>query len=439
MVMTVFARLRGHQPRLQGNRRRATYRRRGISVTVSLATVTLVTAGCSLGASSSSAASGSSSAAAAANSPIPVGAICTTTGPITFTESCQAAQAVFNEVNASGGIHGHKIDYTYENDGSSFSTAASAGLDLIDTKNVVALVGGSNLYGCSANLAAMAKSKVYAIDGLGVDQGCWESSYNTPVNNGPLLGYLVSLEYLAVDLHIRPVCTMVNDQTSAAVKSDENAIAAFTKISGVKVKSVALWTPGANLTPLVAQWVSAGCKGVVMIGTDPVFVGFMRTAASQDLLHKITFLGLTTALSGTVASELGSTANGMYINSEFEPWPTSTIPAVNEFNRLAAKDHFLDDSTAEAGYTAATVFVKILDGINGPITRASVGAAMTAANDVSTEGLTATPFTWGQFNLSSQFLQLENGKFVKTNAEWYTVHAAASLIHDVVTSTPVSS
>lgn len=437
--MRILAGPQSHRPRFRGNQRRATRRHRGMVVTVIIATAALLTAGCSLGSSSSSSSAASGSSTSASTSPIPVGAICTTTGPTTFTESCQAAAAVFDQVNAAGGIHGQKIDYTYENDAASFSTGASAGLDLIDNKNVVALVGGSSLFGCSANLSAVAKAKVYAIEGLGVDQGCWETPYNTPVNNGPLLGYLVSLEYLAVDKHITSLCTMVNDQTPAAVKSDENAIAAFTEISGISVKSVALWTPGANLTPLIAQWSSAGCKAVVMIGTDPVFVGLMRTAASENLLHKITFLGLTTALSGTVASELGSTANGMYINSEFEPWPTGTSAAVTQFNQLAAKYHFEDDSTAEAGYTAATVFVKILEGIKGPITRASVGAALVAAKDVSTDGLTAAPFTWGQFNLSSQFLQLENGKFVNTDGKWYTVNASASLIHDVVTSTPVSS
>lgn len=396
---------------------------------MALAATLALLAGCS----SSNSNNGSS-----ANSPIEVGAICTTTGPLSFAESCQAAQAVFNEVNAAGGINGHKISYTYEDDAESFSKAASAGLDLIDRHNVVALVGGSNAFGCSANLSLIAKSKVYSISGLGVDAGCWQTPYDTPVNNGPFLGYLVSLEYLAVQLHEQPVCTMITNVGGSAVQSARNALAAFTKISGVPVKTAALWTPGANLTPLVTDWANAGCKGVVMVGTNPVFVGIMRTAATQGLLQKITWLGLTTALSPTVSSELGSTANGMYINSEFDPWPTSSLPAVKQFNALAAKDHFLDDSTAEAGFTAATVFVNIVKGIKGPITRDSVGAALKAARNVSTDQLTAKPFSWGQFNLSSKFLKLENGKFVATDDKWYTVNASDALIHDVVTGTPVT-
>ena len=83
---------------------------------------------------------------------IKVGAVSTITGPADFSEVPKATQAAFDAVNAAGGINGCKIDYTIADDKADPSVAAQAARDLIDNKEVVALVGSGSLLGAAEAL-----------------------------------------------------------------------------------------------------------------------------------------------------------------------------------------------------------------------------------------------------------------------------------------------
>src|SRR5437868_10940571 len=75
--------------------------------------------------------------------PINVGSVSTLSGPVTFPEASQAARAVFDEVNAGGGIKGRKIAYTTADDKGDPASAALAARDLIQNKKAVSLAGGA--------------------------------------------------------------------------------------------------------------------------------------------------------------------------------------------------------------------------------------------------------------------------------------------------------
>ena len=80
---------------------------------------------------------------------IKVGAVSTMTGPADFSEVPKAAQAAFDQFNAAGGVNGCKIDYTISDDKADPQVAAQAARDLIDNKEVVAMVGGASLLECA--------------------------------------------------------------------------------------------------------------------------------------------------------------------------------------------------------------------------------------------------------------------------------------------------
>jgi branched-chain amino acid transport system substrate-binding protein len=77
--------------------------------------------------------------------PIKIGAITLITGPAPFPEVPAAAQAVFDRVNAEGGINGRQIEFFSEDDGADPAQASQAARRLVDEKQVVALVGSASL------------------------------------------------------------------------------------------------------------------------------------------------------------------------------------------------------------------------------------------------------------------------------------------------------
>ncbi|MBO0704223.1 MAG: ABC transporter substrate-binding protein [Candidatus Dormibacteraeota bacterium] len=399
----------------------------------------LIVALAACGGSASSGASSGSGSKAATGSPIPVGGICDVTGPNSFVESCQAAKAYFDQVNSQGGIKGHPITYTSEDEANNASTSAQVGSRLIDQTKVDALVGGANMYQCSQNASLMASSGVYAIDGLGIDAACWRIPQDTPVNNGPLLGYAVALYFLSKVQHEQNLCAMAANLPNS-LPTDYNAFNVVPQIIGQSVHKTLLWNPGGDLTPIVSGTKDNNCKALVMVGSEPTFISMMRTATSQGMTDgSITWMGLTTGYTTHAAQSIAQ-ANGYWVNSELAPWSLDT-GTVAEFKQLQKKAGFLLDSTAECGYLAAKMFVKALNTIQGPITRQSVGQAMAAMKDVSTDGLTGQPFTWGKYNLSSQFLQLKQGKFEPyggPQGKWYTVPATSAQVKSIVTGQPVS-
>ena len=113
-------------------------RRKSLAVLASAGVVLLVAAGCS--------GSGNGSTAS-----IKVGAISSLSGPVVFPEASQAVKAVFDKVNREGGINGRMIDYRVEDDKVDPQAAQQAARKLVDSDEVVAMVGSASALECSVN------------------------------------------------------------------------------------------------------------------------------------------------------------------------------------------------------------------------------------------------------------------------------------------------
>ena len=74
-----------------------------------------------------------SSSSSGSSGPIKIGSISGITGGAVFPEASKAAKAVFNEVNAEGGIDGRKIEYLVEDDKGDPAVAAQAARKLVDS------------------------------------------------------------------------------------------------------------------------------------------------------------------------------------------------------------------------------------------------------------------------------------------------------------------
>jgi branched-chain amino acid transport system substrate-binding protein len=90
--------------------------------------------------------SSSPSGTSATGGEVSIGLMCSCTGGLASSQSSSPAayEAWANEVNANGGINGHKVNVISMNDALNPGTALSEVHELIDTDHVVALVDSSN-------------------------------------------------------------------------------------------------------------------------------------------------------------------------------------------------------------------------------------------------------------------------------------------------------
>ena len=359
--------------------------------------------------------------AVADGEPIRVGNVSSLTGGGLFPEASVAAKAVFDRVNAGGGIGGRPIELIIEDDGGTPEGAATAGRKLVEQANVVAMVGSASILECAVNSGFYAEQGVYSIQGTGVDPLCFLSSNISPVNTGPFAGITVSLYYASETLALDRVCNISLFVIPDLAPAFDAAVARWESITG---KSLALRVKAATLeddpTPLMLQARDAGCQAVVIDGVEPHALAVGRAIDAQDL-SDIVWIGLTSYYTDAIAEQLGSAGNGLRANSEFEPYG-SDAPALDDWKALMTSAGIPLTSFAQGGYLAATIFVEALRGIDGEITRQSVAEAMLTLEPYESP-LLGTPYTFGPGdthapNQASKFVELREGQWVTAADDW---------------------
>lgn len=357
----------------------------------------------------------------ATGEPIKVGNVSSLTGGALFPEASVAAQAVFERVNASGGIDGRPITLIVEDDAGTPEGAATAGRKLVEQDNVVAMVGSASTLECAVNSAFFAEQGVYSIQGTGVDPLCFLSSNISPVNTGPYAGITVSLYYASETLGLSNVCNVNLFVIPDLAPAFDAAVARWEAITG---KTLTLRVAAATLeddpTPLMLQARDAGCEAVVIDGVEPHALAVGRAIESQGL-SDIIWIGLTSYYTDSIASQLGSAGNGLRANSEFEPYGSDS-PVLDDWRSLMTDAGVPLTSFAQGGYVAATIFVDTLRSINGDITRESVAEALRSLEPYETP-LLGTPYTFGTGeahapNQASKFVELRDGEWVTVTDDW---------------------
>ena len=249
--------------------------------------------------------------AVADGEPIRVGNVSSLSGGGLFPEASVAARAVFDRVNAEGGIGGRPIELIIEDDGGTPEGAATAGRRLVEQDNVVAMVGSASILECAVNSGFYAEQGVYSIQGTGVDPLCFLSSNISPVNTGPFAGITVSLYYASETLALDRVCNISLFVIPDLAPAFDAAVARWESITG---KSLTFRIKAATLeddpTPLMLQARDAGCQAVVIDGVEPHALAVGRAIDAQDL-SDIVWIGLTSYYTDAIAAQLGSAGNGL--------------------------------------------------------------------------------------------------------------------------------
>jgi branched-chain amino acid transport system substrate-binding protein len=392
-------------------------RRKSLAVLATAGVVLLVAAGCS-----SSGGSGTNTA------PIKVGAISSLSGPVVFPEASQAVKAVFDKVNREGGINGRKIDYRVEDDKVDPQAAQQAARRLVDSDGVVAMVGSASALECSVNAALYKQKNVLSVQGTGVDPACFSSSNISPVNTGPFQGITVSLQFASEVLKRDKVCAVLVDYAGWG-DAYAAAIGQWETLTGKKLLlRDATYKPGPeDPTPFVLKVRNAGCQAVVFDGVDVAGVAWMQAVQAQKVTG-IDWVFLTSNYTDKVAQTLGAAGEGLYANSEFEPYGGSA-PSLADWKQTMTAAGVPLNSFAQGGYLAATDFIQALRSIHGEINRESVTAALHALTSVSNP-LVGTPYSFApadkhNSNRASKFVQLKGGTWVTVTPDWITLPATS--------------
>ncbi|MFD0534738.1 ABC transporter substrate-binding protein [Actinomadura luteofluorescens] len=163
--------------------------------------------------------------------PIKVGSINGITGLFQTPEVPKAVKAVFDEVNAAGGIGGRKLELVSKDDAMDPARASQAARELIKSEGVVAMAGSSSAVDCGLNRATYGKEKIVSIPAVGVDPSCFTSPNIAPVNPGPYALTTAMLYYASETLKRDKVCI---DYTVLPGSGGgiENAIKEWTNLTG---------------------------------------------------------------------------------------------------------------------------------------------------------------------------------------------------------------
>lgn len=307
--------------------------------------------------------------------PIKLGSVNTISGPATFPEASEAAKAVFDKVNADGGINGRMIEYKATDDKADPATATASARELVGSDEVVALVGGASLLDCEINAKYYEQEGVRSIQGIGVDPGCFNSTNIAPANIGPFNDTTLTMLYGSEELGLENLCvlTSVIGSTGPAYQA---AVDRWSEITGKQPTFVDDTVPygGADYTPYIVKAREAGCDGIVANSVEPDAIGLIK-AANQQGWDDVTFLLLTSVYSESFAAAVDNSAAGVYVPAEFYPF-TEDSDVNADWKALMDENGITLTSFSQGGYLAATFMVEVLESIDGDITRESVNEAL---------------------------------------------------------------
>lgn len=315
---------------------------------------------------------------------IKLGSVNTISGAATFPEASAAAAAVFDKVNADGGINGQKIEYKAMDDKGDPATATSSARELVGSDEVVGLVGGASLLDCEINAKYYEQEDVRSIQGIGVDPGCFSSTNIAPVNIGPFNDTTLTMLYGSEELGLENLCvfTSVIGSTGPAYAA---AVERWSEITGKKPTLVDDTVPygGSDYTPYIVKAKKAGCDGIVSNAVEPDGIGQIK-AANQQGWDDVTFLFLTSTYSESFAGAVDNSGAGVYVPAEFFPF-TEDNDINADWKALMQKNDITLTSFSQGGYLAATFMVEVLKSIEGDITRDSVNKALESMKPIDND------------------------------------------------------
>ncbi|MBO0685592.1 MAG: ABC transporter substrate-binding protein, partial [Candidatus Dormibacteraeota bacterium] len=131
----------------------------------------------------------------AGGTPVKLGGIVTALQGEDFTPITSMARGYFNCVNDNGGINGHPIEYTVENDQGNPAVAQADATDLIEKQGILAMVGNTSIVDCGANHTYY-EQHGFDVVGASLEDTCHTTPNYATVNMGPNYSTQGAVQYV---------------------------------------------------------------------------------------------------------------------------------------------------------------------------------------------------------------------------------------------------
>lgn len=375
---------------------------------VGLAALALLAAGCS-----SSGGSGGD---------IKIGAIDGLTGAFVTTDVQKVATQVFDDVDAQGGINGHKIDYIVKDDAGNAQRTAQVARELV-SDGVVAMAGSASFTDCDVNAGYYKQQNIDSVMAIAASPKCYLSPNIAPVNVGPFTLITAVLQYASQNLHDKRICnfTVVLPGSEDAVKQ---AINRWSRISGQQpvISDLTVQQSG-DLTPYLLRAKQAGCDAILFNPGEQLVVPWLRAAKTQGM-DNVDFLFLAPAYTDSVGTAVGGLGLKVYAGTEFEPY-TENSPANQGWHTAVTEAKGPPTAFSQGGYLAATFMVRVLKSIKGDVTKDSVDAALKSMRPIDNP-MVGSPFVFGPQpthapNQASKIVKLDGTSWTVATPDFITL------------------
>jgi branched-chain amino acid transport system substrate-binding protein len=402
--------------------------------------VALVAAGCgssnkSSSSSSSSGASPSTGAAVAADAlgtpkkasgaPVVFGLLNLESGPVTFPEYRQAAEAAVQYVNNyKGGIGGRPIQLANCATDGQPATSARCASQVID-KKPVAILGGADI-GAPGAFKVYQRAKVDYIGGIPftpVESNAPNSVIFISISTGD---NAAAVKYAAKSLGVKKASVIYTDDTQGKATGLGVIVPAMKK-SGITVKAVPIAPNAADFTSAAASAIG-GSPDLVYVNSPNACPGLLKALKSVGYGGKL--MGIDPCSSPPALAAAGDAAEGLYFAQPFQS-PDSGSADAKTFLAATQKygpKNLALDSIAEAGFSSVVNLQKQLDplGANG-LTSASILKAFKGssnntnflAHEYTCNGK-QIPGAASVCNAYQLMKQVKSGKVTTVDNKWIT-------------------
>ncbi|ADP83281.1 ABC transporter substrate-binding protein [Pseudofrankia inefficax] len=319
--------------------------------------------------------------------PYTVEVITTLTSVTPGTEAYQAAQAAAAAVNASGGINGHPLQVKVcDAKGTDSPTAAvTCARGIVSDPNVLAEVGDYEAFPEQVNTILNA-AKIANIGASPTAQ-----SILTAKNSFPLAGSDgAGLSTVLADSGAKQIQVAYTNVAAAAAAVPFNQIV-LQQGRGLKLMGgIPIEVSATDLTPQVTS--GAKGDGVALAVMPTQFAAWLNVAKSGNFSQKISTSAAS--LTASTLSALGGKADGVLVSAGL-PLVTSSDAGIVRFRAEMAKyqPKAAVDAISLNAWLSTWAFAQVARTVTGPVTRASMLAALSNLTNFNVFGLLPDGYT----------------------------------------------
>ena len=356
----------------------------------------------------------------ATGEPIKVRALTTASGGIDFSSAPRSAAAFFECVNDNGGINGRPVDYAYEDDGLDQQKAAQLATQFANDNSVVALAGDATFIGCGAANPIYTKANLYSITGTGVPQACFESSNIAPINAGPRISSVATIQYLHSQGDTERVAQVSNAVPGVGDWLQAGA-EAYAKENGIEIVESILHDPvNFDANSIVLDVKNSDPTSVILGDPAPVGAALLKAAVAQGLQESFVWSCLTSCYDASFPEQIGPEWEGFIANSELQ-----LVDAETEDNMLwravlqkYGNEDDPRDTFGQSGFLAAKILTDTLLELDpNEINRETVSEAVVGIKGYESDIL-CTPWYYGEAdrhnaNHTTRTVSIEDGAWTE--------------------------